>query len=175
MKIPVVATLAALLLALPAHAGLLDGLKSQVQQATTAPTTTTSNPQSADLVGSVMSQLNLSQTQAEGGLGSLLNLAKTNLQPGQFSHIADSIPNVGNLLSAAPSAGSDSGLGNLLSKAGNLSDTLQGSAMVYDAFNKLGISKELIAPMAEILKNYLSQSADNNTASLLTQGLGALL
>jgi len=177
MKAPIL-TLTALLLTLPAHAGLLDNLKSQVQQATanttTASTVATDN-QNTSLVSSVMSQLNLNQNQAEGGLGSLLSLAKSNLGTAQFSQIADTIPNVDSLLSAVPATDTKSGMSGLLSKAGNLGTSLQGSAMVYDAFSKLGISKDLVAPMAEILKNYLQSSGGDNTASLLTQGLGALL
>lgn len=175
MKAPIL-TLTALLLTVPTHAGLLDNLKSQVQQtATNTATAPVTDNQSTSLVSSVMSQLNLNQTQAEGGLGSLLNLAKSNLGTSQFSQLADTIPNVDGLLSAVPATDSKSGMSGLLSKAGNLGSSLQGSAMVYDAFSKLGISKDLVAPMAEILKNYLQTSGGEGTASLLTQGLGALL
>lgn len=178
MKGPLLAA-TALVLALPVHAGLLDNLKTQAQQAvattaTTTPTTTTAT-QSTGLVDSVMSQLNLNQTQAEGGLGSLLTLAQSNLGTSQFSQITDAIPNASSLMSAVPATDSSSGMTGLLSKAGSLGTSLQGSAMVYDAFSKLGISKDLVAPMAEILKNYLQSSGGDSTASLLTQGLGSLL
>jgi hypothetical protein len=47
--------------------------------------------------------------------------------------------------------------------------------MVYDAFEKLGISKEYITPMANIAKSYLQQSGGDGTVDLLMKGLGSVL
>ncbi|WOT05449.1 DUF2780 domain-containing protein [Shewanella youngdeokensis] len=140
-----------------------------------SPTTSSTQSQSNDLVGTVMSQLDLNQGQAEGGLGSLLSLAQSSLGSSDFSSIADSIPGIDSLLSAAPAADSGSGLSGLLSKAGSLGSSLQGGAMVYDAFEKLGISKSLAAPMIDIVKSYLDTNGTAGTSDLLIQGLGALL
>ncbi|MCE9680121.1 DUF2780 domain-containing protein [Shewanella sp. AS1] len=137
--------------------------------------TASSTPASGDLVGSVMSQLGLSQSQAEGGLGSLFGLAKSNLGDDSFGPIADAVPNMDSLLSAAPSADSGSGMSGLLSKAGSLGSSLQGGAQVYDAFEKLGISKELAQPMVGIVKDYLDSTAGEGTADLLMQGVGTLM
>ncbi|MCL1050542.1 DUF2780 domain-containing protein [Shewanella abyssi] len=131
--------------------------------------------QSDDLVGSVMSQLGLSQGQAEGGLGSLLSLAQSSLGSSDFSSIADSIPGIDGLLSAVPEMDSGSGMSGLLSKAGGFGDSLKGGAMVYDAFEKLGISKDLAAPMIDIVKGYLDANGTSGTSDLLMQGLGAIL
>ncbi|KFZ37654.1 hypothetical protein HR45_09530 [Shewanella mangrovi] len=170
--------LAALSLPMAANAGLLDNISSKLKQTATAQTTepqTQTEAQSSDLVGSVMSQLNLNQQQAEGGLGSLLTLAQSNMSGSDFGQISSAIPNVDSLLAATPSTDSNSGMSGLLSKAGGLGSSLQGSAMVYDAFSKLGISKELAAPMVDILKNYLQAQGGEGTASLLSQGLSALM
>ena len=165
----------------PASAGWLDKASEAAKKvvetpaAATAVAETTTTAQSTELVGSVMSQLGLSQNQAEGGLGSLLSLAQTNLGSNDFSQLTSSIPNADSLLAAVPSMSSDSGMSGLLSKAGDLGSSLQGTAMVYDAFEKLGISKEYIVPMVDIAKNYLEQSGSEGTVGLLTQGLGSLL
>lgn len=159
------------LLSTSANAGILDQLgqakKTTEQQA--------EQPQSNDLVGSVMSQLGLSQNQAEGGLGSLLSLAQSSLGSNDFSSIADSIPGVDGLLGAVPELDSDSGMSGLLSKAGGLGESLQGGAMVYDAFEKLGISKDLAAPMIDIVKSYLETNGSAGTSDLLMKGLGSIL
>ncbi|PKG55694.1 hypothetical protein CXF83_03340 [Shewanella sp. Choline-02u-19] len=131
--------------------------------------------QSDDLVGNVMSQLGLSQGQAEGGLGSLLSLAQSSLGSSDFSSISDSIPGIDGLLGAVPELDNDSGMSGLLSKAGGLGDSLQGGAMVYDAFEKLGISKDLAAPMIDIVKGYLDTNGTSGTSDLLMKGLGAIL
>ncbi|QSX33877.1 DUF2780 domain-containing protein [Shewanella avicenniae] len=179
MKASVV-LLAALTVPMAANAGLLDTLSSKLKQTTTqaptqAQTTATTDAVSGDLVSSVMSQLNLNQQQAEGGLGSLLTMAKSSMNTTDFGQISNAIPNVDSLLAAAPSLDSNSGMSGLLSKAGSLGSSLQGSAMVYDAFSKLGISKELAAPMVQILKNYLQSQSGEGTAALLGQGLSALM
>ncbi|WP_076413442.1 DUF2780 domain-containing protein [Shewanella sp. UCD-KL12] len=157
-------------LSLPATAGWFDDLTSKEE---TKPQAT--QTQNNDLVGSVMSQLGLNQTQAEGGLGSLLSLAKSSLGSGEFSSIASAIPGIDGLLSAAPAVDNDSGMSGLLSKAGDLGSSLQGGAQVYDAFEKLGISKELAAPMVDIVKGYLDANAGDGTTDLLMKGLGAIL
>ncbi|AQS35524.1 Protein of unknown function VcgC/VcgE (DUF2780) [Shewanella psychrophila] len=162
--------LASTTLSTPATAGWFDDLfsaekeKPQVVQ-----------PQSDDLVGSVMSQLGLNKSQAEGGLGSLLSLAKSTLGGDDFSSIADAIPGIDGLLSAAPALDNESGMSGLLAKAGDLGSSLQGGAQVYDAFEKLGISKELAAPMVDIVKGYLDSNAGEGTTDMLMKGLGAIL
>ncbi|GIU20682.1 MULTISPECIES: DUF2780 domain-containing protein [unclassified Shewanella] len=159
------------LLTTPASAGILD----QLGQATATANEQTQQAESSDLVGTVMSQLGLSQTQAEGGLGSLLSLAQSSLGSNDFSSIANSIPGIDGLLSAAPELDSDSGMSGLLSQAGGFGESLQGGAMVYDAFEKLGISKELAAPMIDIVKGYLDTNGSTGTSDLLMKGLNSIL
>jgi hypothetical protein len=163
----------------PASAGWLDNVaeitkKPATEQAQTIAQSETTE-QSSALVGNVMSQLGLSQPQAEGGLGSLLSLAQSNLSENDFGQLSDSIPNADGLLAAVPALSSNNSMSGLLSKAGDLGSALQGSAMVYDAFEKLGISKEYITPMANIAKSYLQQSGGDGTVDLLMKGLGSVL
>ena len=159
-----------LLLSSPASAGWFDDLTKQEQSQPEATQTQNNN-----LVGSVMSQLGLNQNQAEGGLGSLLSLAKTTLGSDSFGPIAEAIPGIDGLLSAAPQLDNDSGMSGLVSMAGDLGSSLQGGAQVYDSFEKLGISKELAMPMVDIVKGYLDANAGAGTTDLLMQGLGAIL
>ncbi|MCH1929995.1 DUF2780 domain-containing protein [Shewanella sp. A25] len=159
-----------------AHAGWLDNLAAtQTKASATTTTATATVTESNELVGSVMSQLGLSQTQAEGGLGSLLGMAQTSLNTSDYATLAASIPNADSLLAAAPQLDSTSGVSGLLSKAGNVSTSLQGSALVLNAFQKLGISQELAVPMINVAKTYLETNGSEGSAALLTQGLGALL
>jgi len=157
----------------PASAGWLDKVTDTIKKPTTEQAKTTE--ESSALVGDVMSQLGLTQPQAEGGLGSLLSLAQTNLGENDFSQLSSSIPNATGLLAAVPALSSANGMSGLLSKTGDLGSALQGSAMVYDAFEQLGISKEYMAPMVDIVKNYLQQSGGDGTVALLTKGLGSIL
>lgn len=94
---------------------------------------------------------------------------------GDFSSISTAIPNVDELLSATPEIDNKSGLSGILSQTGDLGASLQGGAQVYDAFAKLGISKELAAPMINIVKGYLDTNAGDGTSDLLMKGLSAIL
>lgn len=172
MKLPTIisALLATLLLSASVSAGWFDDLTKKEEAQPTAVQT-----ENNDLVGSVMSQLGLNQSQAEGGLGSLFTLAKSTLGGDSFGPIASAIPGIETLLGAAPVLDNDSGMSGLLSKAGNLGSSLQGGAQVYDSFEKLGISKELAKPMVDIVKGYLDSNAGEGTTDLLMQGLGAIL
>lgn len=175
--LPVLVTV--LIFSAPTSAGWLDNVTEITKKPATEQAKAIAQPaaseQSSALVSSVMSQLGLSQTQAEGGLGSLLNLAQTNLGNNDFSQLSNSIPNADGLMAAVPALSSDNGMSGLLSKAGNLGSSLKGSAMVYDAFEKLGISKDYIVPMVDIAKNYLQQSGGEGTVDLLMKGLGSIL
>lgn len=155
-----------------ASANWLDNLAGT--QAKTEKTATSTVTESNELVSNVMSQLGLSQTQAEGGLGSLLGLAQSSLGSNDYTKLAASIPNADSLLAAAPKLDGNSGVSGLLSKAGNIGSSLQGSAMVLDAFEKLGISKELAMPMINIAKSYLETNGAEGSSDLLMKGLNAL-
>jgi hypothetical protein len=128
-----------------------------------------------DLVTNLMSQLDLNQNQAQGGLGSLLTLAKGKLGQQDFASLSQIIPNMDTLLAAAPSLKKSSGMSGLFSKVGgDLGSSLQGGAMVYSSFEKLGIPKELLAPMVEIAKSYIDAQGTGTNSALLMKGLGAL-
>ncbi|MCL1090617.1 DUF2780 domain-containing protein [Shewanella profunda] len=162
------------IMAAPTSAGWLDNLAG-TQSKTEKVVATANATQSNELVGNVMSQLGLNQTQAEGGLGSLLGLAQSSLGSNDYSQLAASIPNADSLLAAAPKLNANSGVSGLLSKAGDLGSSLQGGAMVLDAFEKLGISQELAIPMINIAKSYLETNGTEGTSDLLMKGLNSLL
>lgn len=163
-------------LSVPAHAGWFEDLfggsqEQKTEQTQPATQALADNP----LVSDVMGQLGLNQQQAEGGLGTLLNVAKSSLDNGQFAQLTKDIPGADLLMQAAPLLEKSEGMSGLLSKAGDLGQSLQGGAMVYDAFEKLGISKDLAMPMVNLLKQYLQQHSGSEAADLLSQGLNSFL
>jgi hypothetical protein len=123
-----------------------------------------------DLVSMAMSQLSLTQPQAEGGLGALFGLAKSNLSGGEFTELAKGVPGMDGLLAAVPSlAGSSkSGLGGMVT-------SLAEGTGVMEQFAALGISPEMVAPLIDIVLQYLGQGGDDGLSSLFSKGLGGLL
>lgn len=165
---------------LEAAKAAVEKTQAQEQQAAAKveATKTAATEQGSNLVNDVMSQLKLNENQAQGGIGSLLSIAQTALGDSKFKAIEDSIPGAQQLMQAAPAFDTKSGLGGLISQAAGSTDLgkgLQGSAMLYTAFEKLGISKDLAAPMINIVTQYLQTNGTNGAADLLKQGLSSLL
>ncbi|MBB1268533.1 DUF2780 domain-containing protein [Shewanella sp. SR44-3] len=168
-------------LSLPIHAASLNDL---IPKADTVISNTDSlnsitkmanSPEAHSLINNVMSQLNLNEAQAQGGLGSLMTLAKSQLGSQDFASLSKQITNMDTLLAAAPTLAKSSGMSGLLSQVGgDLGSSLKGGAMVYDSFEKLGIPKDLIVPMVDIAKTYLQSQEGGATADLLMKGLNAL-
>lgn len=127
-----------------------------------------------DLVSMTMTQLGIDKSQAQGGLGSLLSMAKSSLGDNSFSPIADSIPNIDTLLQATPQLDTASPLSALSNQMGNLSPSAKGGLMVYNAFEQLGLSKGLVDPMMDILEDYLNTDGTKGTSDLLMKALTPL-
>lgn len=156
-------------------ADTLKQVSTTTQSASNTAQAASNQAQSGDLLGNLMA-LGLDQNQAEGGMGALLKMAQGSLSGSEFSSLSNAIPGADKMLSAVPALDSGSGMSGLLSGAGgSLGNSLQGSALVYDAFEKLGISRELAAPMVDVAKNYLQANASEDTVGLLMKGLGSLL
>ena len=119
-----------------------------------------------DLVSAAMSQLNLSKPQAEGGLGTLFSVAKSNLSNDQFSQLSSAVPNMGSLLSAVPGGGS--GVGGIVS-------SLAKSSAVTEQLAAFGISPEMVGPLVDIVAQYLGQNAEAGLSALFSKGVSGLL
>lgn len=77
-----------------------------------------------ELIQMLTSQLGVSESQAKGGSGLLLKLAKEKLDSGEFDKVKESVPGIESLLSAAP----DSGAGGMAGALGGFASSLGGSA-----------------------------------------------
>ena len=77
----------------------------------------------SSLVGTVSDNLNVSETQSEGGIASIMSYVQGNLSSGDYAELANSIPGIDGLLANVPSlstdtaASSSSSLSGLLNKA----------------------------------------------------------
>lgn len=188
-----------------AHAGFLDFLfgnkeeaapakqatapaPTQTQKAVPAvaqPTTMESATNLAmGLLPVLTSQLGVTEPQAEGGMGSLLQVAKGALSAGEFSQLSQGIPGMDTLLAAAPALGSKSSGGNaltgMLANAGGLAAGLGSMNNLTQQFEALGLSPDMIIQFATIAIDYFSTPSNvpanaNNTGDLLQKGLGVIL
>jgi len=123
------------------------------------------------LVGLLSSQLGVTKDQAEGGAGSIFQLAKQSLSVEDFSSIAKAVPGIDQMMGAAPKmVGSSSSLGNISSMMG--SNKLGGMAGLTSSFEKLGLSGEMVNRFTPIILDYVKNKGGEHAMNLLK---GALL
>jgi hypothetical protein len=122
-------------------------------------------PPSPELVGELTNGLSITPQQATGGAGALFGVAKSKLSPADFSQIAAVVPGMGSFLKAAPSTGGGSGLSGLTS---SLPGNVGGLASAATAFQKLGLSPNMVEKFVPILTNFLHAKGGANAASLLS-------
>lgn len=133
------------------------------------------------LLDSVTEALGVSEEQGMGGLGSIFDYVKENVSADKFSSIASSVPGMDKYLSAIPGVDSDSsgssssGLGGLLEKAGEYSDTAKAASKIQKQFEALGLSTEKIGQYANVAMDYLGDSGDSSAVDALKDGLSGLL
>jgi hypothetical protein len=126
-----------------------------------APAMTQEKTPSPELVGMLTKDLNVTPKQAAGGAGALFNLAKTRLKPDQFSQVAAAVPGMDGLLKAAPAAGGLPGLGSALPGAES------GLAPAVAAFQKLGLSPDMVGKFVPLLTKFVGSKGGADVASLL--------
>lgn len=105
-----------------------------------------------DLIQLLISQLGVNEQQAKGGLGALLKTAQGKLSSGSFSEIEKLLPNIAELLRAAPASGG--GLGAL---GGLLGGQMGELAKLAGQFSSIGLNQSQIAPFAKLVFEFLSQ------------------
>ncbi len=110
---------------------------------------------SSALLDQVTSQLPVSDTQAAGGVGSLLSLAQSKLTGSNSSELESLIPGLDQLTSLAGSSTGTSSITDISS--------------VNSAFEKLGLDSSMVSQFAPIVLEYLtSQGASSGLLSSLT-------
>lgn len=128
------------------------------------------------LLPMLTSGLGVSEAQASGGMGSLLQLAQSSLSAGDFSTLTDSIPGASSLLSAAPEvADSASGLSSMMNSAGGSGDALSAATKVYSQFKELGLDTSMIPKYISVATEYLQSNGGQETVDLFKKGVSALM
>ena len=121
----------------------------------------------ADLLSS---QLGVTKNQAEGGAGSIFQLAKQNLSVEDFASIAKAVPGIDQMMGAAPKMeGSSSSLGKMSSMMG--SNKLGGMAALTSSFEKLGLSTDMVNKFTPIILDYVQNKGGEHAMNLLKSAL----
>ena len=134
-----------------------------------------SSAMTSSLTSMVTSQLGVTETQAQGGLGTLFGLAKSSLDSQEFSQLSGAIPNMDTLLAAAPAISEEAaGLTSLMGSAGKYGKALQGATQAYAQFKELGIGVDQIPQYVAVTNEFLESQGSDDAMTLLQKGLAAL-
>lgn len=135
-------------------------------------------PSTDGLVNMLTNTLNVNADQASGGMGAIFNYVKNNVSTEQFSQLAKSLPGVNGLVDQMPDIGklsSSEGLGGLLNKASEYSDSLKSINNVKKQFEALGLKPEMISNFISSAQSYLDTKEGQQAKQVLTDGIGKLL
>lgn len=135
-------------------------------------------PSTDGLIKQLTHSLNVDTDQASGGMGAIFNYVKNNVSADKFSQLAKSLPGVDGLVGQMPDVSklsSTSGLGGLLDKAAEYSDSLKAINDVKKQFEALGLKPEMISSFVTSAKSYLDTEQGQSAKQVLTDGLGKLL
>jgi hypothetical protein len=109
-----------------------------------------------ELITSLVSQLGITPSQAQGGAAAIFKAAHDRLGAGQFEQLLGEVPGIKDLLAHAPtttSGGLGGLLGGLASLAGN-SDMAQ-AAQLLSTFSSLGLSKDTLMKFIPLVLQFL--------------------
>jgi hypothetical protein len=116
-----------------------------------------------ELVGMLMKELDISNDQAMGGAGALFNFAKEGLSSDEFDKVSSAVPDMSGYLNAIPALGGESSTGIL----GKATQTLVGMPAVTAAFEKLGLSQDMVGLFTPLLVNYVDKKGGKAVGDLL--------
>jgi len=125
-----------------------------------------------ELINSLVSQLGVSQSQAQGGAGAIFKAAQERLGTGQFEQLLGAVPGVKESLAHAPASGGGGlggFLGGLASLAGN-SDMAQ-AAQLLSAFSALGLNKDTLMKFIPLVLQFLESQGGNELVTKVRAAL----
>ena len=160
--------------------GLEEKAKDSVATAESTITESATVESTKGLVETLTSSLGVNTEQASGGMGAIFNYVKNNVSTEQFGQLAQSVPSIDSLVNQMPdmskiSGGSSEGLGGLLDKASEYSDSLKAINTVKNQFESLGLDVGMISSFVSTAKSYLDTEQGQEAKKVLTDGLGKLL
>jgi len=121
------------------------------------------------LIEALSKEIGSSPEQAAGAAGALFGLAKSRLSADEFSQVANAVPGIDSLLSAAPvTTGAVGTAGGAVSQLGG---SAAGLGAATSAFTKLGLKPDMVSKAIPVLTSFVGKSGGANVASLLAGAL----
>jgi hypothetical protein len=120
-----------------------------------------------ELTDQLTSNLGVNESQAKGGAGLLLKLAKDKLSGGDFSRVSAAVPGIDGLIGAAPSGGGAlGGLGEVFGGGG-----LGSLAGLAGGFANLGLDAGMIGKFIPIVLSFVQSKGGDQVKGILEKVL----
>lgn len=123
----------------------------------------TTNTTTNGLTSMLTNQLGITDKQASGGVGSILNYAKGTLSADKFSTLSSAIPDASSLMKMAPSSDT-----NALSSFTKQASSATQLASLTSQFSSLGLSSDMISKFIPVILNYFKGSDATDAGSILS-------
>jgi hypothetical protein len=124
------------------------------------------------LVQLLSSSLGVSEKQATGGAGSIFNLAKQNLNKEDFTTVVKAVPNIDQMMAAAPKPEGAAGmLGGASSLLGGSAKSIAGVASLAGSFSQLGMKADMANSFVPVILNYVKSNGGESVMNILQNAL----
>ena len=132
----------------------------------------------AGLMDMLTGQLGVTQPQAQGGVGALMDVAQQNLGADEYSSLIAKSPDLA--VSAAGEAagsalgGGGSSFGGMLQGASSLlgdSGTMGQAAQLAQSFDGLGLSPDMVGQFGKVVLDYVQNTGGTEMMKLLSNAL----
>lgn len=125
------------------------------------------------LVQLLSSNLGVTEKQATGGAGSIFNLAKQNLSVEDFTKVAKAVPDIDQMMTAAPKPEGAAGMLGVgaSSLLGGSTKSIAGVASLAGSFSQLGMKADMVNSFVPIILNYVKSSGGESVMNILQSAL----
>ncbi len=125
--------------------------------------------QSGSLAELLMQRTGATEAQAQGGAGTLFQIAKTKMSADSFTQLEQSVPGMQGMLGAAPALSQSGGLaGQLSSIAGASGGTAGNLISVVSAFQQQGMSPAMVQQFIPVVIDYVKAHGNDALVNTLS-------
>ncbi|NIS08561.1 MAG: DUF2780 domain-containing protein [Candidatus Dadabacteria bacterium] len=123
----------------------------------------------------LIKNLGVNHTQAMGGVGLILQVAKDKLDGSDFAEIAKHITGLDDILDAAPKTGGLLGkLGGLASGLGSGGENLAVISRLGAGFSKLDLGSDMAMKFFPVIESYFREKNDEAVDAIINKVIGKM-
>ncbi|MBL1264803.1 DUF2780 domain-containing protein [Candidatus Methylomicrobium oryzae] len=125
--------------------------------------------QQAVLTDVLVNQLGVSRQQALGGAGAIFQAAKAKMAPQAFNNLSQSIPDMSDMLAAAPQVGPP--LSKTMPAVGDVGGSIDTMTSLAASFQHLNMPQSMVNQFIPVVVDYVRTTSGPTTANLLQSAL----